>query len=475
MSLEDRGAQHDKVVVDKYHDPYADYQMTTRDYVLRPYVVAAAITITLPSVAEAKGRFYSIIARTVSMTLTITITSKGDDEGWEGDIVLFETGQGTLLYSDGLKWMMRTWADIEVGSTTRGQYNKAAVSIAGMTARGGRFRAETRSAAALTVVNADGVHAQGVSYADLYGGTVNALYAEAVAKTGTSVTTLRGAMIACDSEGTPTLITNMYGAHIRVKTSVQPAAIYRCLGLEHEEFGAGTLLTEYIKIFDTTFGATDVTATYGLRMLTTGIITNGISLESPMVNGLVISGYCSTLCLDIDKTSSIATATGVRAAEITMTMDTTSNVNQLEVLKVELITGDNVKTGAWANAIMAKLDYGNSGHAHGLASCFCAELSMPGAAVVRGHYAFLECEMDCPTSCTMGGNPISLIYLDSWGAAKAQFDDVGLVFDFNGVTSGATDFFYANAVAFNNCDAFLKVSINDVEYYIPLSDNQAGT
>lgn len=102
MSLEDRGAQHDKVVVDKYHNPIADYQMSTRDYVLRPDSSAGAITITLPPVAEAKGRWYSIISRGGP---GVTIQDHGNDsECWQGDIVLNTRCDRCLLYSDGLAW-----------------------------------------------------------------------------------------------------------------------------------------------------------------------------------------------------------------------------------------------------------------------------------------------------------------------------------------------------------------------------------
>ena len=102
MSLEDRGAQHDKVVVDKYHDPTANYEMSTRDYVLRPDASLAAITITLPPVAEAKGRFYSIISRGGN---SITIQDNNDDsECWQGDITLDGQCDRALLYSDGLAW-----------------------------------------------------------------------------------------------------------------------------------------------------------------------------------------------------------------------------------------------------------------------------------------------------------------------------------------------------------------------------------
>uniref|UniRef100_A0A6M3KEI9 Uncharacterized protein n=3 Tax=viral metagenome TaxID=1070528 RepID=A0A6M3KEI9_9ZZZZ len=114
MSLEQKGAQHQEVV-DKFHDPLATYAMSVRDYTLRPTVVAAAIVVTLPNVVDAKGRFYSIIAKgNVSNTLTVTIQDNDESEDWEGDIVLFASGQGQLFYSDGLKWMLRTFADITV-------------------------------------------------------------------------------------------------------------------------------------------------------------------------------------------------------------------------------------------------------------------------------------------------------------------------------------------------------------------------
>jgi len=104
MSLEDRGAQHDKVIVDKFIDPVVAVAMTTRDYVVRPSA-AAAMVITLPRVAEAKGRWYSILARAATAVNTITITDHGSDsECWLGDIVLDGICDRALLYSDGLCW-----------------------------------------------------------------------------------------------------------------------------------------------------------------------------------------------------------------------------------------------------------------------------------------------------------------------------------------------------------------------------------
>lgn len=105
MALEDRGAQHDKEVVDKYIDPAASVIMTTFDYVVRPSANAGSgpIIVVLPSVAEAKGRFYSIVVREADAVNTITISDKDDSECWT-DIILNSKCDRLLMYSDGLFW-----------------------------------------------------------------------------------------------------------------------------------------------------------------------------------------------------------------------------------------------------------------------------------------------------------------------------------------------------------------------------------
>jgi hypothetical protein len=105
--LEDKARQHDQQVVDKFHDPLTAYTMTTRDYVMRPRGNNATglFILTLPPVAEAKGRFYSIIARDADVVNTITITDQNDSECWKADIVLNAPCDGVLLYSDGLCWI----------------------------------------------------------------------------------------------------------------------------------------------------------------------------------------------------------------------------------------------------------------------------------------------------------------------------------------------------------------------------------
>ena len=101
--LEDRFAQHDKEVVDKFIDPTGSVEMTTLDYVVRPSALTAPMVIVLPPVSEAKGRFYSIVVRDASVVNTITVSDKDDSECWQ-DIVLNGKCDRLLMYSDGLFW-----------------------------------------------------------------------------------------------------------------------------------------------------------------------------------------------------------------------------------------------------------------------------------------------------------------------------------------------------------------------------------
>jgi len=107
MSLEDKFAQHDKEIVDKFVNPIANWVMRTWDYVVRPSADgdSGPIIGVLPNVSEAKGRFYSIIVRNADAVNTITITDKDDSECWIDDIVMDGKCDRLLLYSDGLAWI----------------------------------------------------------------------------------------------------------------------------------------------------------------------------------------------------------------------------------------------------------------------------------------------------------------------------------------------------------------------------------
>jgi hypothetical protein len=108
MSLEDRREQHDQQVVEKYQDPRFNILMTTRDYVVRPHAnnITGALLLGLPRVAEAKGRWYSIICRDADVVNTVTITDQNDSECWQADVVFNSPCDGALFYSDGLCWIV---------------------------------------------------------------------------------------------------------------------------------------------------------------------------------------------------------------------------------------------------------------------------------------------------------------------------------------------------------------------------------
>lgn len=106
MALEQNNEQHYREVPDKFVDPTVNYQMVTYDYIVRPSADGdtGPIILTLPPVAEAKGRFYSIIVRNADAVNTITIADKDDSECWGGDIEMDGKCDRMLLYSDGLSW-----------------------------------------------------------------------------------------------------------------------------------------------------------------------------------------------------------------------------------------------------------------------------------------------------------------------------------------------------------------------------------
>jgi len=82
----------------------------TASYELKPYEhivfvdsTDGAITITLPPVAEAAGKFYSIICITYGSD--VTIADNDDSYSWSDEAASIDAaGDGALYYSDGFTW-----------------------------------------------------------------------------------------------------------------------------------------------------------------------------------------------------------------------------------------------------------------------------------------------------------------------------------------------------------------------------------
>ena len=127
------------------------------------------------------------------------------------------------------------------------------------------------------------------------------------------------------------------------------------------------------------------------------------------------------------------------------------------------------KTGAWANAVSATLDYGTTGSAHGMASAVSAELIPPNGSLERGALYALSVEIGCQASSTWGSaGPVGFIKFDQWGT-KPHFDANAFLFDIQGLGEGTANMFSAGT-ADQVVKGTLKIRIGTTTYYIMLTD-----
>ena len=90
------------------------YSMAVRDFVIVGDTSGGAFTVTLPPVAEARGKIYTVKTSAVHAAggagLNLTITDHAatnmvsDSRHWLGDIILSGIGQSAVLFSDGEEW-----------------------------------------------------------------------------------------------------------------------------------------------------------------------------------------------------------------------------------------------------------------------------------------------------------------------------------------------------------------------------------
>jgi len=81
-------------------------------YELKPYEhrvlvdsTSVAITITLPPVAEAAGKYYSIVC--ITFVEAVTIADNDDSYSWSDETSsVAAAGDGALYYSDGFSWWL---------------------------------------------------------------------------------------------------------------------------------------------------------------------------------------------------------------------------------------------------------------------------------------------------------------------------------------------------------------------------------
>jgi len=173
--------------------------------------------------------------------------------------------------------------------------------------------------------------------------------------------------------------------------------------------------------------------------------------ETDRFGGLRIKGTYTA------KTSAATTGT-IRGNNIALTMTAASTANVVEALYVSITS--NVKTGAWANAIVGKIDYSTSGAAHGMAAAICAEMIPPNSSLARGSLYALDLEFGCGASSTWGSaGPVAFFKMENWGT-KTHFSDNAFMFHLLGETSGTGNLLYNNTI---------RVRVGTTSWYLPLS------
>ncbi len=170
------------------------------------------------------------------------------------------------------------------------------------------------------------------------------------------------------------------------------------------------------------------------------------------------------------------------AAYVTQSATTASEFDAFKLNSVQTGAGaiavglrvnmeSNVKLGNWSNAAYISLDLKTAGGAEGLGTAVCGELVM-SAGATQGTFAVFEAEINCPTSW-VGTEPVSFLYLSTYGDTKANFDDYGYLFTLTGVTSGAAHLWYDNQKAAPAVEEFVRVLTPSGARYLALYDANA--
>lgn len=129
-----------------------------------------------------------------------------------------------------------------------------------------------------------------------------------------------------------------------------------------------------------------------------------------------------------------------------------------------------VRTGSWANAVSATLNYGTAGSANGMASTISAELIPPNGSLSRGALYALSVEIGCGASSTWASaGPVGFIKFDQWGT-KPHFDANAFLFDIQGLGEGTANLFSAGT-ADKTVKATLRIRIGGTTYYLMLTDS----
>lgn len=190
---------------------------------------------------------------------------------------------------------------------------------------------------------------------------------------------------------------------------------------------------------------------------TTGGVSVGIGIDSTLSSA-------TTKAMEINTTSSTATATLINSMKLIQIMGGASTVNMVEA--AQFIVQSAVQMGNWANAVLAKIDLTTTGYVTGLAGVVCAELDMPstGPSGSTGTYTCFEAEINMAGATNV---PVSAITINTWGAEVSSFASYGYIMDLNIPVAGSGLVFQANTAS--EATHALKIRINGTPYYMMLT------
>jgi hypothetical protein len=127
--------------------------------------------------------------------------------------------------------------------------------------------------------------------------------------------------------------------------------------------------------------------------------------------------------------------------------------------------------GGWSNALKGEVVYDASGSTSGLGSAVLAEMQL-SAGTTSGTYAPLELELGIATGAKTG-TQTALIYANTYGDDKSEFDDNGVILDLNGVSGGDDKAFGTfSQQASPAFQAALKIKVGGTVWYVPLADTK---
>lgn len=178
-----------------------------------------------------------------------------------------------------------------------------------------------------------------------------------------------------------------------------------------------------------------------------------------------LNGFEGTLTLTEAPNTIITTSAATTGTYQPLVVSTTMAGAGANGGRAKFDMSTNVALGSFTNALKAEVTYGASGRTTGLGSAFVAEMTL-SAGTTSGTYAPLEIELNAPTGAKTG-TLTSFIHISTQGAAVGEVDDNAVLFNLQGVTSGAGHIWKTGSTLGTAAGA-IRVRVGTTNYWMPV-------